>query len=196
MTRKHVALAFAAAAGVTGLASEAAAQVRATVYGPAPGRYEYEGGEGFNRAGFSLAGNLGFTAGNDGYSGFAVGFRAGYTFPFHLYFGGDLTFYPVNGTTFVGIAPELGFDIGLRRVPLVIRPYFGLGFVDLTANGHGALEFYPGAEVLYYVTRSFFVGGDVRLPFIFEGGTTDAGFAFGGGTVVGLNVFGTIGYKF
>jgi hypothetical protein len=138
-----------------------------------------------DRAGASLAGQIGFLVGNQGYADFATGFRAGYTFPFHLYLGGDLTLY-VAGTSLFSVAPEAGYDIGVTR-SFVIRPYGGLGFVDFPAAFRDNLvfEFYPGCEFLYHVTRGFFLGGDVRIPLVFVPG----------GNVVGLNLMFTIGYK-
>jgi hypothetical protein len=137
-------------------------------------------------AGASIAGQIGFLVGNQGYGDFATGFRGGYTFPFHLYLGGDLTLY-VAGAAFFSLAPEVGYDIGVTR-SFVIRPYGGLGFVDFP-NGafrdNLAFEFYPGCEFLYYVTRGFFLGGDLRIPLLFVPGDN----------VVGLNLMFTLGYK-
>jgi hypothetical protein len=138
-----------------------------------------------DRAGASLAGQIGFLVGNQGYADFATGFRAGYSFPFHLYLGGDLTFY-VAGSTVITVAPEVGYDIGVGR-RFVIRPYGGLGFVDFPGarRDNIVFEFYPGCEFLYNVTRGFFLGGDVRVPFLFVPDDN----------VVGLNLMFTIGYK-
>jgi hypothetical protein len=136
-----------------------------------------------DRAGASIAGELGFFVGNRGYADFATGFRGGYTFPFHLYLGGDLTLYVAGGTVF-SLAPEVGYDIGVAP-RFVIRPYGGLGFIDVTVDGATAAEFYPGCAFLYHVTRGFFLGGDVRIPLFFEPG----------GTALGLNLMFTLGYK-
>ena len=140
-----------------------------------------------DRAGASIAGELGFFVGNRGYTDFATGFRAGYTFPFHLYLGGDLTLYAAGGTFFT-FSPEVGYDIGVTR-SFVIRPYGGLGLVDFpndfNDNNTVALAFYPGCEFLYHVTRGFFLGGDVRIPFLFVTNTN----------VIGLNLMFTLGYK-
>ena len=140
------------------------------------------------RAGASLAGEIGFLVGNDGFTELATGFRAGYTFPFHMYLGGDLTFYVAgNAGTVVSLSPEVGYDIGVGP-RFVIRPYGGLGFIDLP-NGRQnnvAVEFYPGCEFLYHVAGGFFLGGDARVPLLF----------IQGGTVAGLNLMFTMGYKF
>jgi hypothetical protein len=138
-------------------------------------------------AGASIAGQIGFLVGNNGFADFATGFRGGYTFPFHLYIGGDLTLYAGSGGTAVfGLAPEAGYDIGVTP-RFVIRPYGGLGFVDFPGFNRAnlVLEFYPGCEFLYFVTRGFFLGGDVRIPLWFQGG----------GDEVALNLMFTLGYK-
>jgi len=138
-------------------------------------------------AGASIAGQIGFLAANNNFVEFATGFRGGYTFPFHMYIGGDLTLYAGNnGTAVFGLAPEVGYDIGVTP-RFVIRPYGGLGFVDFPGFNRDnlVLEFYPGCEFLYFVTRGFFLGGDVRLPLWFAGG----------GDTVGLNLMFTLGYK-
>jgi hypothetical protein len=143
------------------------------------------GAQDADRAGGSIAGQLGFVVGNRGYTELATGFRGGYTFPFHLYLGGDITFFLAgNAGTVFTLAPEVGYDIGVTR-SFVIRPYGGLGFVDFTPDGATGVDFYPGCEFLYHVTRDFFLGGDVRLPLLFVPG----------GTVLGLNLMFTIGYK-
>jgi hypothetical protein len=140
---------------------------------------------GANRAGFSVAGQVGFLAGNGGYSTFAVGVRGGYTFPFHLYLGADATFY-IAGLALISIAPEVGYDIGIGQ-SMVVRPYVGVGFVDDTGfGGGGAFELYPGGEFLYHVTPGFFVGADARVPLLFIAGATGVGF----------NLMATVGYKF
>ena len=145
------------------------------------------------RPGFSVAGLVGFDAGS-GYSGFAFGARGGYTFPFHLYLGGDLTFFVNGGGAVVSIAPEAGYDFALPvGVPLLFRPYVGVGLVDVTAGGLGAaFEIYPGAELIYDITPNLFVGGDLRVPILFVSGN---GIGVGGTAAV-FNLFGTIGYKF
>jgi hypothetical protein len=184
MTRSRIALAVVAATAVSTLAAEAAAQTAVVTVAPAAGPT----GEGADRPGFSVAAQVGFFVGNGGYSNFATGVRGGYTFPFHLYVGGDATFY-VAGTTVISLAPEVGYDIGLSSIPAVIRPYVGIGFVDvpgLPVGGGAAFEIYPGGEFLYSITREFFVGGDARIPLLFVSGATG----------VGLNLMGTVGYKF
>jgi hypothetical protein len=139
-----------------------------------------------DRPGFSVAAEVGFFVGNGGYSGFAPGVRGGYTFPFHLYVGADATFF-VAGVTVISLAPEVGYDIGLGSIPAVIRPYVGIGFVDVPgAFGGAAFEIYPGGEFLYNLTPNLFVGGDLRIPLFFVSGATG----------VGLNLNGTVGYKF
>jgi len=145
------------------------------------------------RPGFSVAGLIGFDAGS-GYTGFAIGARGGYTFPFHLYLGGDLTFFIFGGGAIVSIAPEVGYDFALPvGVPLLLRPYVGVGLVDVTAGGLGAaFEIYPGAELLYDITPNLFVGGDLRVPILFVSGN---GIGVGGTAAV-FNLFGTVGYKF
>jgi hypothetical protein len=139
-----------------------------------------------NRAGFSVAAQVGFLAGSSGYSSFATGVRGGYTFPFHLYLGADATFY-FAGLTVISLAPEVGYDIGVGR-SMVVRPYVGIGFVDVTTAlvGGSAFEIYPGGEFLYHITPGFFVGGDARVPLFFVSGATGVGF----------NLMGTVGYKF
>jgi hypothetical protein len=146
-----------------------------------------------DRPGFSVAGLIGFDAGS-GYSGFAIGARGGYTFPFHLYLGGDLTFFIFGGGAIVSIAPEVGYDFALPvGVPLLLRPYVGVGLVDVTAGSLGAaFEIYPGAEIIYDITPNLFVGGDLRVPILFVSGN---GIGVGGTAAV-FNLFGTLGYKF
>jgi hypothetical protein len=147
-----------------------------------------------DRPGFSVAGLIGFDAGS-GYSGFAIGARGGYTFPFHLYLGGDLTFFFIfGGGAVVSIAPEVGYDFALPvGVPLLLRPYVGIGLVDVTASSLGAaFEIYPGAELLYDLTPNLFVGGDLRVPILFVSGN---GLGLGGTAAV-FNLLGTVGYKF
>ena len=136
-------------------------------------------------AGASIAGQIGFLVGNNGYADFATGFRGGYTFPFQLYIGGDLTLYAAGSAVF-GLAPEVGYDIGVTH-RFVIRPYGGLGFVDFPGFNRDnlVLEFYPGCEFLYHVTRGFFLGGDVRIPLWFVPGAN----------VFALNLMFTLGYK-
>jgi hypothetical protein len=200
MIRTHVAVAVAAATAAFAFAGVASAQAVVVAAGPGPREVIVE--DEANRPGFSIAANIGFAAGSNDFTGFAAGVRAGYTLPIHLYIGGDVTFYPISGTALISIAPEIGYDIGLRRVPLDIRPYVGLGVALETAGGGAAFEFYPGCEVLYNITREFFVGGDFRIPLIFEsgGGTTVIDgipvATGGGGAFIGINLMGTIGYKF
>jgi hypothetical protein len=150
-------------------------------------------GEEADRPGFSIAGLVGFDAGS-GYSGFAVGARGGYTFPFHLYLGGDLSFYIFGGGAIISVAPEVGYDFALPvGVPILVRPYVGVGLVDVTAGGLGAaFEIYPGAELVYDITRNLFVGGDLRVPILFVNGQAIGS----GGTAAVFNLFATIGYKF
>ncbi len=152
--------------------------------GPAAVEVVEGGGERADRPGFSIAGLIGFDVVSGGYTGFAVGARAGYTLPFHLYIGGGLTFY-VASFSVISIAPEIGYDIGIGQ-KMVVRPYAGIGFVDVPAAGAAAFELYPGGEFLYHITRNFFVGGDARIPLLFVANATGAGF----------NLMGTVGYKF
>jgi hypothetical protein len=192
MTRTHIAVAIAAATAASAFAGKANAQA-VVVQGPAPAVVVEErgGNEDANRAGFSVAALVGFDA-VSGYTGFATGVRAGYTLPFHLYLGADATFYIAGGGAVISLAPEVGYDIGLRAIPLVIRPYIGLGFATTTVGSLSAFEFYPGCEVLYSITRGLFVGGDFRIPLIFfSGGGLGAV-----GASYGVDLLGTIGYKF
>lgn len=151
-----------------------------------PASAQRGGGEA-DRAGASIAGEVGFLVANQGVTDFATGFRGGYTFPFHLYIGGDLTLYVGNSNNIAfSIAPEVGYDIGVTP-RFVIRPYGGLGLVDFPNYRFNTadIDFYPGCVFLYHVTRGFFLGGDVRIPFFF---VPDA-------NVIGLNLMFTLGYK-
>src|SRR5207248_2302153 len=111
-------------------------------------------------------------------------FRGGYTFPFHLYLGGDLTIYFGNDLTVFNIGPEVGYDIGVGH-NFVIRPYGGIAFADDTNGGVSFAEFYPGCEFLAFVHRGLFLGGDVRTPLFFYPGRI-------GGTSFGFNAMFTI----
>jgi hypothetical protein len=187
MTRTHIVVAVAAVAATSAFAGEAHAQaVTATVAAPAV-VVESEG-TAANRAGASVAGDVGFLVGSGGATTFAIGAKGGYTFPFHLYIGGDFSAY-IAGATLITVSPRVGYDIGLPVNGLVIRPYAGIGFAYITVGGLGGYaggEFYPGAEVLYYITRGFFVGGDARVPIFFGSG----------GAIAGFNLYATVGYKF
>jgi hypothetical protein len=145
-----------------------------------------------DRPGWSVAGLVGFAAGN-GYNSFALGVRGGYTLPFHLYLGGDISVDIFSGAL-ISIAPEVGYDLRIPvGVPLLLRPYFGLGFADVTSGGLGpAFEIYPGAEMLYDLTPHLFVGGDLRVPIVFVNGQVIGQ----GGTAAIFTLYGTVGYKF
>jgi hypothetical protein len=187
MTRTHIVVAVAAVAATSAFAGEAHAQaVTATVAAPAPVVVESEGSAADRGA--SVAADVGFFVGSGGFTTFAVGAKGGYTFPFHLYVGGDFSAYLAGGTL-ITVSPRVGYDIGLPVKGLVVRPYAGIGFAYITAGGvagYAGGEFYPGAEVLYYITHGFFVGADARIPIFFGGG----------GAVAGFNLYATVGYKF
>ena len=72
------------------------------------------------------------------------------------------------------IGPEVGYDLHFAGLPLVFRPYLGLGLADAmvlsTVNGmttsasSSELSVWPGVTGLYRITgSSFVVGGDFRI---------------------------------
>ena len=139
---------------------------------------------------FSVAPLMGF--GSNHY-GFAIGARAGYTFPAKVYVGGTLMYhfgstYGYGGylgsageysTHVIYPAGEVGYDFHVG--PVTIRPYAGVGIAFVSAsttiNGVSAggsdssLLLYPGATAHWNIPRSnFFVGGDTRMLILTRGG--------------------------
>jgi hypothetical protein len=128
---------------------------------------------------------LGFASDN---LGLGLGARAGKTFANHLYLGGLLV-YQVgthSSTTTVGITssasasaiyigPEVGYDLQFTGLPVVFRPYLGLGFGDAfvsssvnggmsTSASSNQLSIWPGVAGSYRIAgSSFVVGGDFRI---------------------------------
>jgi hypothetical protein len=130
--------------------------------------------EGADRPGFSLAAFIGFESGG---FGFSLGARAGYTFRApHLYVGGEFDYGAGSGGIHVfNIRPEVGYDIALPiSVPILIRPYLGLG-VGVVSDGPvsvAAFVFAPGVEAFYDITPNVFLGLDLRVPVYTAGGST------------------------
>jgi|HubBroStandDraft_2_1064218.scaffolds.fasta_scaffold24458_1 hypothetical protein len=215
MIRQLVTL--AAAAAIAGIARGVQAQavaIRATAPPPPPPTVVVQGsapppayavvsdGGGATRPGVSVAGLLGFgVAESTGF--FAFGARGGYTFPTHLYVGGELGYgvvgnscVTIDGITACGntnpggifhLQGEAGYEFGFARVPpLLIRPYGGLGFADFTGGGGGAdFLLSPGVVSTYEVLWHFVVGVDLRIPIY-----------LGSYSTVGFSMFATGGYKF
>jgi hypothetical protein len=156
-----------------------------------------------------VAAVLGFGILASGYgASFDFGARAGYTLPVHLYLGAELGYGA--GASVFNVQGEVGYDIGFPGArALMLRPYVGLGLgyvfvgntetaalqsfcndfpgsANCSGSGNvGAFLLSPGAVVAYHVTRSFFIGGDVRVPIF-----------IGSGSTVGFDVLATSGFKF
>ena len=126
--------------------------------------------------GFSAALLAGYGFGSaPNYYGLALGARAGYTLPMHLYVGGTFVYHLGSTDTQFGLeikhnllypGIEVGYDLGLG--PVVVRPYAGLGVefaFATTGNQSGSANnfaFWPGVTVAYPI-HPFFVGGDARF---------------------------------
>lgn len=124
--------------------------------------------------------------GFDDAAGFGLGLRGGYTLPIHVYLGGTFIYHFGSSSTagfnstsvnvfYLGV--EGGYDFVISSVPLVIRPYLGLGPLFEHANttttvgtfgsaSNGStgtrLGFWPGVVGLYPVGH-FAFGLDLRL---------------------------------
>jgi hypothetical protein len=148
-----------------------------------------------DRPGGMVGGILGF--GTHAGQGFGLGAEGGYTFPFHLYAGANFTYFVgsdnVSGFYF---APEVGYDLAvIPRVPILIRPYVGLGYESLSAKfcvggncvsgSTGTFVFSPGVMGDYFFTPHVYAGLDLRLDIL----TASGGFAT-------FDVFAGGGYKF
>jgi hypothetical protein len=149
-----------------------------------------------DRPGFSVGALVGVET--SGF-GFGIGARAGYSLPFHLYLGGEIGYnFGSSGTHVFSLAPEVGYDFALPiSVPILIRPYLGIGFsvvsigggsqtnngVTLTVPGAtaGAFLFSPGVLGSYDIAPNVFVGVDLRVPIYSAGSSASfAGFLTGG----------------
>jgi hypothetical protein len=119
--------------------------------------------------------------------GFGLGARGGYTLDNHVYIGGTLLYHlGNNGVSALMIGGEGGYDFPVG--PIIIRPYGGLGMVNVsvsipaytvpgpggpTTYGGGSVSdtkvgFWPGCQFLYSIpgNEKFFVGGDARILII------------------------------
>ncbi|HEY1547050.1 MAG TPA: hypothetical protein VGG28_04495 [Kofleriaceae bacterium] len=116
-----------------------------------------------------------------------IGVRAGKSFANHLYLGGLLVYQigtssstsveGVNASSSVSgfyIGPEVGYDLHFAALPIVFRPYLGLGLavamgsstVDgmTTSASSSQVSFWPGVAGQYRIDgTSFVVGGDFRI---------------------------------
>jgi hypothetical protein len=133
----------------------------------------------------ALGASAGLLLGNGFEDPYKLGFgaRGGVTLPFSLYVGGTFVYhlgttestaagdFTVNAFYF---GPEGGYDIDVG--PLTIRPYLGLGYVNVRAatpdvcalgvcasgsNSTGKLAFWPGATALVGL-GGLFAGLDAR----------------------------------
>jgi hypothetical protein len=148
------------------------------------------------RSGGTVAGILGF--GGYGSGGFGIGVEGGYSLPNHIYIGGNFTYF---ADAFGGYLLEVqgGYDLAvIPRVPILIRPYAGLGFervsgtvltfgcseesLACTSSSATAFIFSVGAVGNYFFTRNWYAGVDLRLDVVtsYLGYTGFDGFAMGG----------------
>jgi hypothetical protein len=155
---------------------------------------------------------LGFDTQTGGGAGFAFGVEGGYTFPMHLYIGGAFD-YKVGGFNTWLFEPQVGYDLALfGDLPIMLRPYIGLGYESLSyggaiasgCNGNaeceaeanaissavstsaGGFVISPGVLGTYAITPHIYVGGELRF---------DIGLVTGG-TAATVNILGTGGYRF
>ncbi|HEY3805578.1 MAG TPA: hypothetical protein VGL61_23385 [Kofleriaceae bacterium] len=134
--------------------------------------------------GFHIDAMLGFESDN---LSLGIGVRGGKTFANHIYVGGLFVYQigtsssaAVEGVTASSsvsafyIGPEVGYDLHFAALPVVFRPYLGLGVADAigssTVNGmttsasSSELSVWPGVTGLYRIPgSSFVVGGDFRI---------------------------------
>jgi len=153
----------------------------------------YSRSDGVDRAGGIIGGILGFGA--HAGSGFALGVEGGYTLPIHLYLGGNFTYFTGSDDVSAYLFEfQVGYDLGvIRRAPVLIRPYIGLGYENFSvnipancgafcSNSTGSAVITPGVLGAYFFTPHWYAGADLRL---------DIATAF---TV--FDLFATGGYKF
>ncbi|HEY1812910.1 MAG TPA: hypothetical protein VGG74_11220 [Kofleriaceae bacterium] len=133
---------------------------------------------------FHIDAMLGFESDN---LNLGIGVRGGKTFANHLYLGG-LFVYQIgtsSSTSVEGVSasssvsgfylgPEVGYDLHFAALPVVFRPYVGLGLAvasgSTTVNGMSTsasssqISMWPGVAGFYRITgSSFVVGGDFRI---------------------------------
>jgi len=182
------------------------------VYAPPPPAYGPRTyGQGFDiaRQGGDIHGVLGF--GLDSYYGFALGIEGGYTLPLHIYLGGSLTYFTGNSVLSSYLLEfQAGYDLAvIPRVPILIRPYLGLGYEHFSVgdyafgeyaclNGHdcygggfGSFVFSLGAQGSYFFTPHWFAGAELRFDVPTAGGVND-----GALDANVFNLFAQGGYKF
>jgi hypothetical protein len=161
------------------------------------------------RPGWSAAGIVGF--GTASIYGFGLGARGGYTFPQHVYVGGEFSYFfgsSIGSYSYANyqLGPEVGYEFTVPSAPVLIRPYVGLGLEGVTAGtycvsgsclspgGTTGLALWGGAVATYNFGRNWFVGGDVRLIIPTFGSGATAGYP--SPTYVGLAIAATGGFKF
>lgn len=178
-------------------AKEAHAQQVVVAATPAP--TPVEDGEAVNRAGGMVGGIVGFGAHTG--TGFSFGAEGGYTFPFHLYLGGNFSYFVgSNHVSAYVFEPQVGYDLAVSpKVPILIRPYVGLGYENIVASacGSGAAAGFcasasfggfvlsPGVLAAYFFTPHLYAGVDVRIDV-----------ATASGSFVNESFYATGGYKF
>jgi hypothetical protein len=159
----------------------------------------YESPWELDRPGGTIQGLLGFGAYAG--SGFGLGVEGGYTLPIHLYLGGNFTYFTGNAVESAYLFEfQVGYDLAvIRRVPILIRPYGGLGYERFNyglvgdcgikgavcEDGGGSFLISLGAVGTYFFTPHWFAGVDLRIDI------PTAGY---GWTV--FDFFGVGGYKF
>ena len=122
-----------------------------------------------------------------------LGVRGGYTLPMNVYVGGTFVYHlgktqssPFGdihyGLYYLGV--EGGYDLNLS--PVVLRPYLGLGYAKpvasvagITVEGDSKFALWPGATVLFPVSKSVFVGADARFLVVSDSNALSV-FATGG----------------
>jgi hypothetical protein len=152
------------------------------------------GGDGPDRAGVSAGLLLGYGF-DDAYK-FGLGARGGYTLPAKVYIGGTFVYHFGESQSFADysinehllyLGAEGGYDFVIPGVPILVRPYLGLGFESVSVSSSGAnftglsgpsasasgLSFWPGAVGLYSITPNISAGLDARVVVAtFGGGDT------------------------
>ena len=203
--------------------SYAPAQSSGPTYAPAPsyapppssygGGSRYAANWDLARPGWEVAGLLGFGASS--IYGFGIGVRGGYTLPQRVYVGGQFGYY-FGGSTLGdsyaiwNLTAEVGYEIPLAAVPIIIRPYGGLGFEGVSVSSPGlsgnpvcaggvcaggssfsGFMLMGGAVGTWNFTPNWFAGADARLMIPTFGNTYS-----GGPSVVAFALAATGGYKF
>jgi len=192
MIRKLTSIAVALCAVV--FVREAKAQYAPPPPGPAPA--PSGGGEEIGRPGISAGAVLGFGA-HSGY-GFGLGVEGGYSLPMHLYLGANFTYYTGSDDVSAWLfEPQIGYDLDvIHSVPILIRPYVGIGYENVSLNLPGCGSFgiscsgggfliSPGVVGSYFITPHIYAGADIRL---------DIGTGTGSSAVIAF--FANGGYKF